>query len=98
MAAAALVIAVLAVLAMAGGLWWEIGRGSRPDRVVSGLVRTQVVVTMLNGETFTGALDAADRTSVALLDAVMTRDTGGAAAVDGRLVLPRSGVRYMQFP
>jgi hypothetical protein len=94
----ALVIAVLAVVAVAGGVWFEVARGSRPDRVLGGQVKGVAVVTMDNGETFRGVLDQADRTSVALLDAEFAQPKGGVSKVDGRLILPRASVRYVQIP
>ena len=90
---------ILALILLAMGLWPGpiLGRFSRTDRLIRSQVRTRVLVTMLDGTAFRGALDATDAHSLVLLDAEMLA-AGGERAVkaNGRMILPREQVSYIQ--
>ena len=74
---------------------WLSNRGS--DRLVRSQMRTRVLVTMLDGTAFRGALDASDGHSLVLLDAEMLAAGGERAAkANGRMILPRNQVSYIQ--
>lgn len=93
----ALIVAVAAVLGVCGYLWWAQLSENRPDRVIRAQVKTQAVVTMIDGDSFQGVLDTADHRTIALIDATqITEPQQPAIPVDGRLLLPRDRVAYIQ--
>lgn len=93
----ALCLAVAAVLGVSGYVWWSQLSENRPDRVVKSQVKGQALVTMVNQESFQGILDAADHRTIALIDATQITDaTMKPIPVDGRLLLPRDRVAYIQ--
>lgn len=69
---------------------------SRPDRIVQDSERHRLLVTMSGGEAFEGVLWECDDRSLVLKDAQAVSTDGTRIKADGDLLLPRSGVSYMQ--
>lgn len=89
MTVALILVAVLAVAA-AGVAWsW------RPEAVVRRHVRRKCLVTLKDGQAFSGVLWEADRRLIVLRDATVA-ETG--VPVDGEVLLHRSDVAYVQLP
>jgi hypothetical protein len=68
----------------------------RRDRLLREYLRERFAVTMTTGETFDGLLDDHDESHVRLIDVITFDQQGQRAKVDGALLLPRSGIAYMQ--
>ena len=66
------------------------------DRLVRDALRERFVVTMKDGGTFDGLLDDVDDRTICLLEAKVL--SNNRASVDGRLLLNRADVAYMQRP
>jgi small nuclear ribonucleoprotein (snRNP)-like protein len=89
-----IVVVVLVVLVVAaGGVAWA----WRPDIVVRRQVRHRCVVTMKDGQAFTGVLWSADLRCLVLRETQMLQP-GDVVAVDGEVLLARSDVAYIQLP
>lgn len=69
----------------------------RPDRLLKDRLREVFVVTLDNGEAFSGLLYAVDARSVVLRQVELIEGTTR-QPVDGELVLPRARVLYLQKP
>ncbi len=66
------------------------------DRLLRKMLRERFVVTMLDGEAFTGLLDGQDESTVTLIDASIIGTHN--VKVSGALHLPRQRIAYMQRP
>ncbi len=87
-----------AVIGVGVAVWFGQWREGRPDKVIADQYRSRVVVTMVDGETFAGMLDSADKTHIRLLDAEGALPGKDPQKVDGALILPRGRVSYWQIP
>lgn len=72
---------------------WGVDR-HRLESCVRGRLRDHVVVTLKSGETFSGVLFEADRSTVVLVRAEAQPDV----PVDGELLLRWSEISYVQRP
>lgn len=88
----ALAVAVAFAAALLAGVWTFDRLHS--DRLVKGRVRDRVVVTLKSGETFSGVLLDADRSTVVLVRA----EAEPGVPVDGDLLLRWSEIAYVQRP
>ena len=69
------------------------------DRLLKKLLRQRFIVTLLDGEAFSGLLDEWDESTVILLDVSTVPGTAGQPVkVQGSLILPRDRIAYMQKP
>lgn len=69
----------------------------RPETVARSLVRRRCLLTMKDGESFSGVLWQVDRSMLVLRDAASHRP-GGEVPVDGLVVVFRADVAYVQMP
>ena len=67
-----------------------------PDRLLAGQIRERLTVTTLSGETFDGLVEDVDDRSIVMQDAGVLKPDGARIPVDGRLILSRDRVDYMQ--
>lgn len=65
-------------------------------RVVSSYIHKRLYVTLVNGGAFTGLLVDADKDSYEFGDVQLVTDRS-VAPVDGRLIVDRSRVEYLQY-
>lgn len=88
----ALAVAVVLAAVLLAGVWmvdrWRI------EACVRGRVRERMLVTLKSGETFSGVLLEADRSTVVLVKAEAEPDV----PVDGELLLRWSEIAYVQRP
>lgn len=68
------------------------------DRLLKAHLRDRFVVTLTNGEAFSGLLDEWDERHVILVDASQVAEGRAAVPVAGKLFLPRERVAYFQKP
>jgi hypothetical protein len=92
----ALTVAVLAVTGVAAAVWFDVLRHNRPDWVVRDQIRAKVGVQLHSGESFMGVLAAADRSTIALVEVTETTNPETVRPVDGRLLIDRARVAYVQ--
>ena len=68
----------------------------RRDRVLRGLVRYRMVVTMLDDATWDGLLIDVDDRTIVLRDVAAIQKDGTRVPADGEVLLSRSDVAYVQ--
>lgn len=68
------------------------------DRVLADLVRERFVVTLLSGEAFDGLLEDADERTLVMVAVSAVHSDGQLLPIDGRLLLRREHVAYLQRP
>lgn len=89
-----LLFVVCAVTAVLGVLVWV----WRPERIMRRQVRRRVLVTLKDGQAFSGVLWVADRRLVVLKDAAMVVDGGQPVPIDGEVLLHREDISFVQMP
>ena len=70
--------------------------GALSDRLLAGQIRERLTVTTLSGETFDGLVEDVDDRSVVMQDAGVLKPDGARIPIDGRLILGRDRIDYMQ--
>lgn len=71
---------------------------SSKDKLLKDRLKTRFVVTLTDGQAFSGLLVEVDERSLALRD-VKTYDRDAALQpVDGELIIPRDHISYIQKP
>jgi small nuclear ribonucleoprotein (snRNP)-like protein len=68
----------------------------RRDRVLRGLVRYRMVVTMLDDATWDGVLIDVDDRTLVLRDVSAIQKDGTRVPADGEVLLPRADISYIQ--
>ena len=75
---------------------WFASDAEAADRLLDDQIRERLTVTTMSGETFDGLVEDVDDRSIVMQDAGVLKPDGARIPIDGRLILGRDRIDYMQ--